>query len=723
RRSLADSEARLESLTRLQRSYTGAFSGVRAAMQWAESQHRTGFMLVSSIVRTPAEFETAIEVALGSRIQNIVVEHWADAETAIDALKRSGAGRATFLPLDTIRRPGSDDRRPVQARGNVLGIAADLVAYDDHYAIVVWHLLGRTLIVQDLSTARAELRSVAGGWTIVTLAGEQVNSGGAVTGGAQIRESGALRRERELRELPELVATQRQALEAAQQARTTIEARATTAEQTRRESEQVRRQAQQKIDECRDALDRGRRIVAQAAADLTLQQRRDGQVMSELGELDAQEQALAAERASLEQREQAAQQHLARIRAEEQERSTTEQAAMAQLASLRSALAAAEGEARAERTVLQSHAQGLQRLATQRDESDSRVAALAQERSTISARTEELEAIHRALLAEIDDLRRQIDPAETELATSEVTQAEREREAAIHTESLLERESAYGRASVEAQRARDRLDSLWERAAADDIDLDSLIDADASTDAIYRVRTDDVSGVPPEDLAAPIQQLRSKIQRMGAINPLALEEYEETSTRYDFLSTQLNDLRAAERSLSELIATLDGAMQTRFEATFNAVAIEFERSFERLFGGGQARIFLTRPDGEQADGTTNGMPLGVEIVARPPGKRQQTLALLSGGERALTAAALLFAILKVNPTPFCVLDEVDAALDEANVGRFRDALVELSQQTQFLVITHNRGTIEAADTIYGVSMGDDSASRVLSLRLEELVSE
>jgi chromosome segregation protein len=202
-----------------------------------------------------------------------------------------------------------------------------------------------------------------------------------------------------------------------------------------------------------------------------------------------------------------------------------------------------------------------------------------------------------------------------------------------------------------------------------------------------------------------------------------LEEYEETSTRYDFLSTQLNDLRAAQRSLSELIATLDAAMQTRFEATFNAVAIEFERSFERLFGGGQARLFLTHQDGEQADGTPNNTPLGVEIVARPPGKRQQTLALLSGGERALTAAALLFAILKVNPTPFCVLDEVDAALDEANVGRFRDALIELAQQTQFLVITHNRGTIEAADTIYGVSMGDDSASRVLSLRLEELVSE
>jgi len=184
--------------------------------------------------------------------------------------------------------------------------------------------------------------------------------------------------------------------------------------------------------------------------------------------------------------------------------------------------------------------------------------------------------------------------------------------------------------------------------------------------------------------------------------------------------------------LRELIGELDSAMQARFETTFRAVAAEFERSFIRLFGGGQAQLLLIRSNGSNngdSNGDSNGEfhagvdDLGVEILARPPGKRQQTLSLLSGGERTLTAAALLFAILKVNPSPFCVLDEVDAALDEANVGRFREALADLSQQTQFLLVTHNRGTIEAADTIYGVSMGEDGASRVLSLRLEELVED
>jgi chromosome segregation protein len=686
-------------------------------MQWAEGQRRSGFVLVSTIVRTPTELETAIEVALGSRIQNIVVERWADAEDAIEALRRNNAGRATFLPLDTIRTTNEQRRRATGPTDPVLGIAAELVEFDQHYAIVVWHLLGRTLVVRDLPTARAELRTIGGGWTIVTLAGEQVSSGGAVTGGAQIRETGALRRERELRELPELIDSHHQALEQAQLARAAIETRIGLAEQARREVDQARRRAQQELDTHRDALDRASRAAAQAEADLALQQRRDTQIANELRELSEHDQQLVHELATLEQREAEARSQLATLRAADQERSTADQELQAQAAILRTAIASAEGESRAERTLLQSHLQNLARLANQRDDATQRAAELVQERSQILSHTHEREASHGALLAAIDDLRRQIDPTEAELASSEAAQATLERNTSALTEQLLERESASGRAAIEGQRARDRLDALWERAASDDIDLDALPAEAASTEDTPPVLVVD------EDLQAQIQTLRTRIQRMGAINPLALEEFEETNQRYTFLSAQLNDLRSAEQSLSELIGTLDQAMQTRFEATFQAVAAEFEHSFERLFGGGQARLILTRPDGEEHTGQSSGTPLGSEIIARPPGKRQQTLALFSGGERALTAAALLFAILKVNPTPFCVLDEVDAALDEANVGRFREALIDLAQQTQFLVITHNRGTIEAADTIYGVSMGDDSASRVLSLRLEELVDD
>ena len=229
RRNLADLDARLESLTRLQRNFAGTFAGVKAAMQWAETQRRPGFVLVSAVVRTPSQLETAVEVALGSRLQHIVVEAWADAEDAIAALRQSGAGRATFLPLDSIRRQGIGDRGPGTQAG-VLGVAAELIEFDEHYERVVWNLLGRTLIVEELATARRVLREVQGGWTLVTLAGEQVHSGGAVTGGAQIKEAGVLRRERELRELPAQIDLARAAVTAQTEARSSFEAAMQAAE-------------------------------------------------------------------------------------------------------------------------------------------------------------------------------------------------------------------------------------------------------------------------------------------------------------------------------------------------------------------------------------------------------------------------------------------------------------------------------------------------------------
>jgi chromosome segregation protein len=214
----------------------------------------------------------------------------------------------------------------------------------------------------------------------------------------------------------------------------------------------------------------------------------------------------------------------------------------------------------------------------------------------------------------------------------------------------------------------------------------------------------------PEGLEDEIHQIKAQLRRMGAVNLGAPDEYAEVLDRHTFLTTQASDLEEAALSLREVVAELDELMQREFLETFKAVAERFKGNFTQLFGGGSARLVLTDPD--------NVTLTGVEIVARPPGKRQQTLALLSGGERSLTAVALIFALLEVSPPPFCVLDEVDAMLDEANVQRFRGALEGLSRQTQFIVITHNLGTIQAADTIYGVSIGEDSVSQVVSLRLD-----
>ncbi|WP_129631156.1 chromosome segregation protein SMC [Candidatus Oscillochloris fontis] len=715
RRRVADLEARLESLTRLARSYTGVFAGVRTAMQWAERSGRRGFALVQSIIRTPAEIETAIEVALGSRLQHVVVEQWQDAEEAINELKRSGAGRATFLPLDSIRGAGRSDLGGVTVDGlAVLGVAADLVTYDQRYAPVVQQLLGRVLLVRDLATARAELRRMSGGWTIVTLQGEQVQSSGAVTGGAQTKESGVLRRERELRELPDQVALARQHGAQAEQRRAEIEAQIQAQTHTLRRSETHLREAQRTLDACRAAVDQATRQLAQAEQERGWATQRQERLARDLRALEIEATTLAEECHNAETAAAVAEAHLAEVRSRQEAAAQSDRQAQERLAELRAAAGAAEGHLQAQRTLLAAHEQRLNETNRQVSAVRQSLAELEQEREQIDRTHTRIKAEHHALVNEIDHLRNAIDPAEQALAADEAAQNVLEQREQAATKILLEQEAAYSRATIEAQRASDRQDGIYERAAAEDIDVEALpVPESAQVDP---------------NMPAAIESLRTKILRLGAVNQLALEEYEEASTRQRFLSEQVADLRTAETALHELIAELESAMNQRFTRTFHAVADEFEQSFVRLFGGGSARLQLTGASaasenghivGEhETDAPSSGRDQGVEIIVRPPGKKQQSIALLSGGERTLTAAALLFAILKVNPSPFCILDETDAALDESNVGRFREALAVLVDQTQFILITHNRGTIEAADTLYGVTMGDDGASKTFSLRVE-----
>jgi chromosome segregation protein len=658
-------------------------------------------------------------VALGSRLQNIVLERWEDAEDAIADLKRSGAGRATFMPLDTIRRSTTDDRRPTtDGSGAVLGVAVDLVDYDKPYAAVAQQLLGRVLIVRNMATAWAELRRLSGGWMIVTLQGEQVSSGGSVTGGAQTKESGALRRERELRELPGRVDAARAVVERAEARRTALASQSQELAQRLHELEMRSRDAARQIDSRRSGLDAVSRRVAQAEQERAWAAQLQDRLFRDLAALRGQEAELKSMRADTEGAAAAAEAQLADLRARQDAEAQADRAAQGQVASLRAVAGSAEGQLRAQRTLLAAHERSLAEGERQLVDAAASISQLESEREHIGAAHAQIEAEHHALLAEIDALRIQIDPAEEALRADEALQADLERREQAATILLLEQEAAHGRAALEAQRAGDRQEALYERAAADDIDVEAV-----------EPQSEDDPGVYPDGLQAEIDVLKTKILRLGAVNQLALEEYEEAAARHRFLSEQVADLREAEGSLLELIATLDGAMSQRFINTFNAVAAEFEQSFVRLFGGGSARLQLTGGPGSNAhpsdDGSgepaTAGREQGVEIIVRPPGKKQQSISLLSGGERTLTAAALLFAILKVNPSPFCILDETDAALDESNVGRFRNALQALADQTQFILITHNRGTIEAAGTLYGVTMGDDGASKTISLLVEEYV--
>ena len=385
------------------------------------------------------------------------------------------------------------------------------------------------------------------------------------------------------------------------------------------------------------------------------------------------------------------------------------------LGKARTEVAVAEESLRSQQAALQRETALLDRLRAQMSARRQRAEELEAEQGAIVARVRELRAESSRMGAQWRDVRTHIQPAEEELAHLGEEQTALEAQERRGRDRVRETEARHGRAQLEVARCRDEL-RLLARRIEEDLGLVELELAESVTAQTPLPLRPLVSQLPiveelPEGLEDEIRHLKARLRRLGSVNPNAPDEYAEAQERHSFLTEQSADLETASARLRQVVAELDELMETAFRETFDAVAVRFSETFPALFNGGTARLELTDPG--------DLMNTGVDIVARPPGKRAQRLALLSGGERALTAAALLFALLHVHPTPFCVLDEVDAMLDEANVGRFRALLEELAQRSQFVVITHNRVTIEAADTIYGVSMGAGGVSQVVSLKLEQ----
>jgi chromosome segregation protein len=323
------------------------------------------------------------------------------------------------------------------------------------------------------------------------------------------------------------------------------------------------------------------------------------------------------------------------------------------------------------------------------------------------------------LRSQIETLNVEMNPAEKELETAEAEEARLQDAEANAQRSLATAERLHGQVQLEQIRKQESLDNLRQK-IMDDFGLvmfDYAEEVSGPVPLPFEGMVEElpvVTEISPE-LETHLIRQRTQVRRMGPINPEAKLEYDKESERYSFMRTQVDDLHKAEADLRTVIAELDELTKQEFSRTFDAVDKQFRAMFTRLFGGGSARLSLTDPN--------NLVETGIEIEARLPGRREQGLALLSGGERSLTAVALVFALLKVSPTPVCVMDEVDAMLDEANVGRFRDLLVELSMDTQFIIITHNRNTVQAADVIYGITMGRDSASQMISLRLDQVTDE
>jgi chromosome segregation protein len=724
--------SQLSALTGEQRA--GLYSGVRSVVSAARSGRLSGYTgTVAELLSVPPELETAIEAALGGSLQHIVVETWADAEAAIGMLKREGAGRATFLPLDTLRAP--TPLSPPKGAG-IVGSALELVDSDDRLTTLAESLLGRLLIVEDLASARRTMSAMQANapWTLATLGGEVARPGGSVTGGSNTRAddraakgSTVLARERRRRELEsrldeaqqqvaQLEAAQEQALVAVQLGEGEVEKAAIALAEARK------RQSGEQM-----------HLMEQESALARLQQElswRTGLLADTGKEIDTLKFALI---------EMEAERHELEGQIEPQRERVTQAAKLVEeQRAARSEIARTTTEDKTRLAVLN---EALRNVRSREAETRRELARLEVRQSEIAALLENAQRDEAILLAQVEQhksqaetLARQVAEIEAQMAPSEqrVRVLEGEINAMEETLSglqsaLLESETAHSRAAVESQRCLGIMRSLRVEIAEE---LGERSD-NSPDESVYTEHADENVMVTPPELGVTedfealgpeentererrVYALRSRLSRLGPVNPLATEEHRELSARHDYLEAQLRDLLHAATGLGEVIAELDRTMRDQFIATFAEVNVAFGKFFGTLFGGGTARLELTNPD----DITQSG----VDIMAQPPGKRLQPLAALSGGERALTSAALLFALLKVRPVPFCVLDEVDAALDESNVSRFRSALIELGEKTQFVVITHNRGTIEAANTLYGVSMAGDGTSQLLSLRVETRAS-
>ena len=670
---------------------------------------------ISSLLQAPPELEAAIEAGLGGHLEDIVVKTWDDALACIDLLKRRERGRATFLPLDYVR-PMAAIAAPKLA--GVRGIAARLVSEgpcekaDPVYSGIFELLLGNVVVVDDLPAGRRALAAERRLRRAVTLDGDVVEARGIVRGGSRPRGRGILAQEREWRELPGRVAAARQALERA-------EAQVRLEDESQSEHRRQARECGQRLQAARTALNeqdqrvsahrqRHDRLLQESAWHRTLEEQARqslggvqvdlAQAQGELAALDRQHQEIAAQvealRASLEG---ANLQELRRLAAECETALAvslrTQEARQQFAASQRQALAQAEAE-------VQSLKDRLERL---RAEASALQRELADSRQALAAVQQEVETAAAPLAA-----------ADAELQAVEKQQIALEADEGRARHELQTQQAELSRLGFERERVARDLDEVRRQMESE---LGPVEVPDVGQPRQLRLELGDgVTPLPevrqlPEGLARDVRELRARLRRVGPVNPNAPAEYEEVRQRHQFLTEQVQDLSRAADAARQVIAELNRLIRERFTHTFAQVAREFSACFSALFDGGSARLVLTEPD--------NPTESGIDIIARPPSKRSQSLALLSGGERALTATALLFALLKVNPLPFCVLDEVDAMLDEANVHRFRAFLENLARHTQFIIITHNRATIEAASTVYGISMAQEGISQVLSLRLPD----
>ena len=701
RRQLAAMEDRIRLLTEMEKDYEGFSRAVKGVMQAADRGTLSGIHgPVASLMTTDPQYTVALEIALGAALQNIVVDRDTDAKEAISFLKRRDAGRATFLPMirgDMLREPRLD-----QEYGFV-GIASQLVTYDARYDGIFQNLLGRTVVVEDLDCGVNMARRYQNRFRIVTLDGQVINRGGSMTGGSVSRSAGVLSRASELAGLREqltgLKASLDQAAHRAEETGRDLQKAQYELDVAREQQQNAAQQVlaletrgqhydslRETLNATLEALDAENLRLTRQTADgdarrRELQTEIDGQ--EDLArQLRQQAQDCLAGQSDLQSKTGGISDRITRCKEQQAALAAERQGAESRLADLRQLMTDLDGDCRSRED-----------LARQLHESQVRA------REQMAEHQTRCDSLHR----QAEDLRGQLQTLQQEKLDLEQQRTALNRQTQACNDAVIAAQQELSRLeqkrSAAAMEEKTILDKLWERY--------ELSHSEAQAQRV------ELESIPKA--TRRIGELNRSIKALGTPNIGAIEEYERVNGRYTYLSDQRADVEQAKGELTGVIDQLTQQMTEIFAQQFRLLNDSFQETFLELFGGGKARLEL--------EDEKDILNCGIEIKVQPPGKQLKTITLLSGGEKAFVAIALYFAILKVHPTPFCVMDEIEAALDEANVVRYARYMRRIAGKTQFIVITHRRGTMEEADVLYGVTMQERGVSRILTINLNDMAKE
>ena len=693
-------QSRGRMLQEMQRDYEGFPKAVRLVMQ--EAQKKTLgriFGPVSTLIQTDDAYTVAIETALGAAMQNVVVAAEDDGKAAIRFLKRCDGGRATFLPLSAIRGRELQERGLEHCPGFV-GVAADLVRYDKAYEGVMRNLLGKIVLVENLDHAVQMARTYQNRFKIVTLDGQVMNAGGSMTGGSASKSAGILSRANELQRLAEhqkqlqqkLQEREAQLTEAARSA-AQVEFELTAVQDQLRQAEDSVLRAEGQANQARLLVEAITENIHSYERELETIQSRSGGDEGRLSVLRADAQKADAELQNLEAQ-------LAQLAQGQSELSQEAGALADKITSLRMDAAAQE----AERTTAQENVHRLRTLAEamagDRTQKEQLIEKYRAEIAGLEAQIAEADQKRQETERILSESRLQLQEDLKRRAETEAKRTKTDKEAQDKNKEILdmERESARleQKKTTAAMEEKQILDKLWDS-----------YELTPSTAAAAKAEIENAAAA-----GRKIAELKRKISSLGTPNLGAIEEFARVNERYEYLTGQRDDVLHAKRELENIVKTITQEMTEIFVREFGKINQHFGETFREMFGGGKGELLLEDP--------AEPLSCGIEIKVQPPGKQVKTITLLSGGEKAFVAIALYFAILKVRPTPFCLLDEIDAALDDRNVERFASYLRNLCEKTQFIVITHRRGTMEASDVLYGVTMQEQGVSKILHLDLNQM---